>query len=111
MSGKNWDRVPIDAQSVDAPLSTAAIFLVVTVGSDQAALSTAASVLSELDDLVKNVGFRDLSGRLSCIAGVGVGLWNRLSPNRRPRELKPFAPIEGAAHSAPSTRGDLLFHI
>ena len=111
MSGKNWDRVPIDAQSVDAPLSTAAIFLVVTVGSDQAALSTAASVLGEIDDLVKNVGFRDLSGRLSCIAGIGAGLWNRLSPNRRPRELKPFAPIEGAAHSAPSTPGDLLFHI
>ncbi|CDX38823.1 Dyp-type peroxidase family [Mesorhizobium sp. ORS 3359] len=111
MSGKNWDRVPIDAQSVDAPLSTAAIFLVVTVGGDQASLSTAASVLGDLDDLVKNVGFRDLSGRLSCIAGIGAGLWNRLSPNRRPRELKPFAPIEGAAHSAPSTPGDLLFHI
>lgn len=111
MSGKNWDRVPIDAQSVDAPLSTAAIFLVVTVGSDKTALSTVASVLGELDDLVKNVGFRDLSGRLSCIAGIGAGLWNRLSPNRRPRELKPFAPIEGAAHSAPSTPGDLLFHI
>ncbi|SFO27279.1 putative iron-dependent peroxidase [Mesorhizobium sp. NFR06] len=111
MSGKNWDRVPIDAQSVDAPLSTAAIFLVVTVGSDEAALSKVASVLGELDDLVKNVGFRDLSGRLSCIAGIGAELWNRLSPNRRPRELKPFAPIEGAAHSAPSTPGDLLFHI
>ncbi|MBZ9846701.1 Dyp-type peroxidase [Mesorhizobium sp. CA14] len=111
MSGKNWDRVPIDAQSVDAPLSTAAIFLVVTVGSDEAALSNVASVLGELDDLVKNVGFRDLSGRLSCIAGIGAGLWNRLSPGRRPRELKTFAPIEGAAHSAPSTPGDLLFHI
>jgi putative iron-dependent peroxidase len=111
MDPRSWERVPIDAQSVDAPLSTAAIFLVVTVGSDQAALSTAASVLGELDDLVKNVGFRDLSGRLSCIAGIGAGLWNRLSPNRRPRELKPFAPIEGAAHSAPSTPGDLLFHI
>ena len=111
MSGKNWDRVPIDAQSVDAPLSTAAIFLVVTVGSDKAALSAVASVLGELDDLVKNVGFRDLSGRLSCIAGIGADLWNRLSPNRRPRELKPFAPIKGAAHSAPSTPGDLLFHI
>ncbi|MDX8459542.1 Dyp-type peroxidase [Mesorhizobium humile] len=111
MSGKNWDRVPIDAQSVDAPLSQAAIFLVVTVGTDRAALATVASVLGELDDLVKNVGFRDLSGRLSCIAGIGAGLWNRLSPNRRPRELKPFAPIEGAAHSAPSTPGDLLFHI
>ncbi|TPI65970.1 Dyp-type peroxidase [Mesorhizobium sp. B3-1-3] len=111
MSGKNWDRVPIDAQSVDAPLSQAAIFLVVTVGGDKAALSAVASVLGELDDLVKNVGFRDLSGRLSCIAGIGAGLWNRLSPNRRPRELKPFAPIEGSAHSAPSTPGDLLFHI
>jgi len=89
----------------------AAIFLVVTVGTDNAALSKVASVLGELDDLVKNVGFRDLSGRLSCIAGIGAGLWNRLSPNRRPRELKPFAPIEGAAHSAPSSPGDLLFHI
>ena len=111
MSGKNWDRVPIDAQSVDAPLSSAAIFLVVTVGSDKAALSKVASVLGALDDLVKNVGFRDLSGRLSCIAGIGSDLWNRLSPNRRPSELKPFAPIKGSVHSAPSTPGDLLFHI
>ncbi|MGX5802363.1 Dyp-type peroxidase [Bradyrhizobium sp. Arg314] len=111
MSGKNWDRVPIDAQSVDAPLSMAAIFLVVTVGSDKAALSKVASVLGELDDLVKNVGFRDLSGRLSCIAGIGAELWSRLSPNRRPHELKPFAAIDGSAHSAPSTPGDLLFHI
>lgn len=111
MSGKNWDRVPIDAQSIDAPLSLAAVFLVVTVGGDKAALSNVASVLGDLDDLVKNVGFRDLSGRLSCIASIGAGLWNRLSPNRRPRELKPFAPVKGPVHSAPSTAGDLLFHI
>ena len=39
MSGKNWDRVPIDAQSVDAPLSTAAVFLVVTVASETSALA------------------------------------------------------------------------
>jgi putative iron-dependent peroxidase len=111
MSGKNWDRVPIDAQSVDAPLSSAAVFLVVTVGGDEASLSKIASVLGELDDLVKNVGFRDLSGRLSCIAGIGAGLWARLSSGRRPRELKPFAPIQGPVHLAPSTPGDLLFHI
>lgn len=35
MSEKNWDRVPIDAQSIDAPLSRAAVFLVVTVASEQ----------------------------------------------------------------------------
>ncbi|TIN68307.1 MAG: peroxidase, partial [Mesorhizobium sp.] len=44
MSGKNWDRVPIDAQSVDAPLSLSAVFLVVTVASGQTALAKVASV-------------------------------------------------------------------
>jgi putative iron-dependent peroxidase len=111
MSGKNWDRVPIDAQSVDAPLSTAAIFLVVTVASEPAALAKVASVLGDLDDLVKTVGFRDLNGRLSCIAGIGRDLWDRLDSESRPKELKPFAPIKGPVHAAPSTPGDLLFHI
>ena len=83
----------------------------VTVGGDQAALSKAASVLGDLDDLVKTVGFRDLSGRLSCIAGIGRDLWDRLGSERRPQELRPFAPIEGKLHKAPSTPGDLLFHI
>ncbi|WP_213738931.1 Dyp-type peroxidase [Bradyrhizobium sp. dw_411] len=111
MSGKNWDRVPIDAQSIDAPLSQAAIFLVVTVGSEQTALAKVAFVLEGLDDLVKTVGFRDLSGRLSCIAGIGRELWDRFHSDGRPKELKPFAAIKGAAHDAPSTPGDLLFHI
>jgi porphyrinogen peroxidase len=111
MSGKNWDRVPIDAQSVDAPLSTAAVFLVVTVASEPAALAKVASVLGDLDDLVKTVGFRDLNGRLSCIAGIGHDLWNRLDSKSRPGELKPFATIKGPVHTAPSTPGDLLFHI
>src|SRR5246127_5110078 len=39
MSKKNWDRVPIDAQSIDAPLSRAAVFLVVTVASEVTALT------------------------------------------------------------------------
>jgi putative iron-dependent peroxidase len=111
LSGKNWDRVPIDAQSIDAPLSLAAVFLVVTVASEQSALAKVSSVLGGLDDLVKTVGFRDLSGRLSCIAGIGRDLWDRLHSDKRPQELKPFAPIRGAVHAAPSTPGDLLFHI
>lgn len=111
MSGKNRDRVPIDAQSVGAPLSRAAVFLVVTVAREPAALANAASVLGGLDDLVKTVGFRDPSGRLSCIAGIGRDLWDRLHPDSRPKELKPFAPIKGPVHAAPSTPGDLLFHI
>jgi putative iron-dependent peroxidase len=111
MSGKNWDRVGIDAQSVDAPLSTAAVFLVVTVSDEPAALVKVASVLGALDDLVKTVGFRDLNGRLSCIAGIGCDLWDRLDSRSHPKELKPFTMIKGPVHTAPSTPGDLLFHI
>src|SRR5208282_4074334 len=111
MPEKSWDRVPIDAQSVDAPLSRAAIFLVVSVASEPTALAKVCSVLGGLDDLVKTVGFRDLSGRLSCIAGIGRDLWDRLDSGRRPKELRPFAPIRGTVHAAPSTPGDLLFHI
>lgn len=108
MSG---ERVPIDAQQVDAPLSRFAVFLVVTVGSGDAALATARDVVSGLDDLVKTVGFRDLGGRLSCVVGIGSGVWDRLSPAARPAELRPFAAVTGAVHTAPATPGDLLFHI
>jgi porphyrinogen peroxidase len=111
MTGKSWDRVPIDAQSIDAPLSRAAVFLVVTVAGEETALAKVSSALGGLDDLVKTVGFRDLSGRLSCVAGIGRDLWDRLHLGRRPQELRPFASIKGPVHSAPSTPGDLLFHI
>ncbi|MBN8943816.1 MAG: Dyp-type peroxidase [Rhizobiales bacterium] len=111
MSATQWDRVPIETQSIDAPLSQAAVFLVVTVANEAAALAKACAALDGLNDLVKTVGFRDLSARLSCIVGIGSDLWDRLLPDRRPRDLKSFAPIKGAVHAAPSTPGDLLFHI
>ncbi|MCA0367693.1 MAG: Dyp-type peroxidase [Proteobacteria bacterium] len=111
MTGNSWERVPIDAQSVGAPLSHAAIFLVLKVEEGDDALAQVRSTLGDVEDLVKTVGFRDLSARLSCIVGVGSDLWDRLSPGRRPSELKPFTPIAGDPHHAPSTPGDLLFHI
>src|SRR3954451_22858028 len=104
---EHWDRVPIQAQSVDAPLSRAAVFLVLEVVDDAAIRD----VLGAVGDLVKNVGFRDLNGRLSCVVGIGAALWDRLSPARRPAQLRPFAPVRGPVHAAPSTPGDLLFHI
>jgi porphyrinogen peroxidase len=35
----------------------------------------------------------------------------RLHFNKRPQQLRSFASIKGAVHAAPSTPGDLLFHI
>lgn len=111
MGGVTGERVPIDAQSVDAPLSRSAVFLVVTIADGDDAVATARDVLGALGDLVKDVGFRDLAGRLSCVVGLGRRLWDRLAPSSRPRELHDFGPIEGPTHTAPATPGDLLFHI
>jgi putative iron-dependent peroxidase len=106
-----WERVPIDAQSVEAPLSRSAVFLLMAAGERDADLARLREVLGAVGDLVKNVGFRDLGGRLSCIVGIGPALWDRLSPGQRPMDLRPFAPIRGPVHVAPSTPGDLLFHL
>ncbi|RIA46378.1 putative iron-dependent peroxidase [Hephaestia caeni] len=111
MTGHAWDRVPIAAQSVEAPLSQAAIFLVLGVNDGTDAITRVRDTLGGIDDLVKTVGFRDLSARLSCIVGIGSALWDRLGEPAKPCELKSFVAIEGTPHKAPSTPGDLLFHI
>ncbi len=111
MAGNDGDRVPIDSQSIDAPLSRAAVFLTLTVAEGRDALQAVCGVLDGLDDLIKTVGFRDLNGRLSCITALGSGLWDRFGTQKRPKELRPFAPIEGQIHKAPATPGDLFFHI
>jgi putative iron-dependent peroxidase len=111
MADHTWDRVPIDAQSIEAPLSRAAIFLVAEVAQAASALDSVRSSLGGLDDLIKTVGFRDLHARLSCIAAIGADLWSRLEPSAKPAELRPFREISGPVHTAPSTPGDILFHI
>ena len=106
-----WQRVPIEPQSVDAPLSRAAVFLVVRVAETPEAAATVKDVLGDLAGLVKTVGFRDLNAHLSCNVAIGAELWPRLTDTTPPRELHPFREIRGPVHTAVSTPGDLLFHI
>lgn len=105
------ERVPIEPQSVDAPLSRAAVFLVLTVGDEPGSRDRARGVIADIGGLVRTVGFRDLEGHLSCVVGIGSRAWDRLGLGPRPRQLHPFVEIEGARHTAVSTPGDLLFHI
>ena len=104
-------RVPIEPQTVDAPLSDCAVFLVLTIRDGEASLDTVRSVLGDLGGLVANVGFRDLDASLSCIAGIGARVWTPLTGQPLPKELHPFRPVVGAHHTAVSTPGDLLLHI
>jgi porphyrinogen peroxidase len=105
------DESPALAQAVAAPLTRAAIFLVVTLkpGSENCALLR--SFCGDLPALVRAVEFRDLEGGLSCVMGFGSEAWDRLFGQPRPAELHPFREIRAGERHAVSTPGDLLFHI
>src|ERR1700744_707627 len=97
------ERVPIEPQRVDAPLSKAAVFLVLTINADVKALQRVRGVIADIGGRVTAVGFRDLQGRLSCNVGIGSDEWDRLGQSKRPRQLRRFTEIRGPAHTAVAT--------
>ncbi|ASW99147.1 MULTISPECIES: Dyp-type peroxidase [Mycobacterium] len=100
---------PVQPQPVLAPLTPAAIFLVVTI--DDGGEATVHDALQDVSGLVRAIGFREPQKRLSAIASIGSDAWDRLFSGPRPVELHRFIELNGPRHNAPATPGDLLFHI
>jgi porphyrinogen peroxidase len=98
-----------EPQSVLTPITEAAIFLVVTV--DAGAEDEVRDLLADVGGLRRTVGFRIPEGGLTCVAGLGSTLWDRLMGAPRPAGLHVLPEIAGPRHTAVSTPGDLLFHI
>ncbi|PPS89762.1 Dyp-type peroxidase [Streptomyces sp. MH60] len=99
-----------EPQMVLSPLTSAAIFLVVTI--DSGGEDTVRELLSDVSSLERAVGFRaQPDGRLSCVTGIGSDAWDRLFSGARPAGLHPFRELDGPVHRAIATPGDLLFHI
>ena len=96
-------------QAVLSPLTSSAVFLVVTI--DSGGEPVVRELLTDLAGLVRSVGFRIPEGELTCVTGIGSDAWDRLFAGPRPAELHPFREVAGARHTAPATPGDLLFHI
>lgn len=92
-----------------APLTPAAIFLIATI--DDGGESVVHDALGDISGLVRAIGFRDPTKNLSVVTSIGSDAWDRLFAGPRPAELHPFIALEGPRHRAPSTPGDLLFHI
>ncbi|MGM9380711.1 Dyp-type peroxidase [Streptomyces antibioticus] len=99
----------VESQSVLAPPAKAAVFLVVTVlpgGED-----TVRGLLEDVAGIRRSVAFRAPDDQLTCVVGIGSAAWDRLFGGPRPRGLHPFVELNGERHRAPSTPGDLLFHV
>lgn len=98
-------------QPVTGPLTRAAIFLVVTINSGTKNSGTVGSLCADLSGLIRSVGFRILEGDLSCVVGFGIDAWDRLFGKPHPKELHKFREVRAGDRHAPSTPGDILFHI
>jgi putative iron-dependent peroxidase len=98
-------------QTVVGPLTRAAIFLVVSIGPEQASYATLRSFCAGLAGLVRAVEFRDVEAGLTCVVAFGSDAWDNLFGTPRPAELHPFQEIRSGGRHAVSTPGDILFHI
>lgn len=97
------------SQTVVGPTAPAAIFLVATIEPGGEAVTR--RVLAEAAGLRRSVGLRVPGTGLELIVGIGSAAWDRLFDGPRPAGLHPFPILRGAKHQAPSTPGDLLFHL
>ncbi|MGW0965709.1 Dyp-type peroxidase [Streptomyces sp. NPDC002516] len=98
-----------EPQAVISRPAGATVFLVVTVTPGHE--DTVRGLLEDVSGLRRSVSFRAPGGELGCVVGIGSAAWDRLFSGPRPQELHPFVELTGRRHRAPSTPGDLLFHI
>jgi porphyrinogen peroxidase len=111
MDGPNELNEVVLPQTVVAPLTRAAIFLVVSIRQDQDPYALLRSFFADLAGLIRAVEFRDIEAGLTCVTGVGSDAWDKLFGSPRPAELHPFREIRSGDRHAISTPGDILFHI
>jgi porphyrinogen peroxidase len=99
------------AQPISAPLTRAAIFLIVTINQSPENRAAVRSFCADVGGLIRAVEFRDLESGLSCVIGIGSDAWDRLFGKPRPAELHPFREVRAGPRHAVSTPGVLMFHI
>jgi porphyrinogen peroxidase len=91
--------------------TAASLFLVVTIDPRPESVTAVRSLCSGLANLLRAVGFRDTTAKLTCVMSFGSAAWDRLFGEPRPAELHPFREISAGSRHAVSTPGDVLFHI
>jgi porphyrinogen peroxidase len=99
-----------ESQVIVAEPVAAGIFLVLLIADGRE--PDVRDALTEVGGIRRSVGFRVPEARLGCVVGIGSEAWDRVYPGLpRPAGLHPLPVYDGPVHRAPSTPGDLLFHI
>lgn len=88
-----------------------ALFPVLRVHDPDRSTATIARVVARVPSLTEKVATLDRRARLVSAVSIGSDFWDTLCPGKRPRGRRPFKALLANGRSAPSTGGDLLFHI
>jgi putative iron-dependent peroxidase len=100
-----------EPQAVCDPISRSAIFIVATLAHGDDAAATVRAWCADIAALVRSVGMRVPTGRLSCVCGFGSAAWDILFGAPRPASLHPFREVLAGERRAIATPGDILLHI
>ncbi|MDR3176598.1 MAG: Dyp-type peroxidase [Desulfovibrio sp.] len=102
----------MNAQDITNKPGEHAIFMVFRLLSGGIAEAGVKALCSGFSPVLRSMRNRFPDSEASCVMGFGAEAWGRLFPDRpRPGELETFKEIKGAKHTAPSTPGDIFFHI
>lgn len=102
----------MNMQNVTGSQGAYAIFMVVNLHATPEAEEKTKTLCGNFGALVRSVRHRFPAAEASGVMGFGAEAWGRLFADQpRPRELQTFKEIKGERFTAPSTPGDLFFHI
>jgi putative iron-dependent peroxidase len=87
-----------------------ALFLVLNVRDRARDGRAVAGALARVPELTRKLARSDPRARLRSVVSLGEGLWDAVSPERRPRAFRPFPALEADGRRAPATGGDVLLH-
>jgi len=89
-----------------------AIFMVFGMATGEEATTKVKDLCGSFAAIVKSMRNRFPNAEISAVIGFGAEAWPRLFPQlSKPKELEVFKEIKGGKYTAPSTPGDLFFHI
>ncbi|WP_043417965.1 Dyp-type peroxidase [Cupriavidus basilensis] len=100
-----------EPQAFSSPVTRSAIFIVATLANGDGHADIVRAWCADVAPVVRAVGHRVPSGKLSCVCGFGSSAWDRLFGGPRPAALHPFREYGSGERVAVATPGDLLLHI
>jgi putative iron-dependent peroxidase len=99
-------------QDVEAKPGAFAIFMVFKLLGGEKARAAVQTACGRLEALVKSQLNRFPDSEAGAVMGFGAEAWKTIFPELDvPDELEVFKEIKGERHTAPSTPGDLFFHL